>query len=45
MGDITREVTSDEVGYLKRENERLKIILAEMMLENRDLKKSHTGLE
>jgi transposase len=45
MGDITREATSDEVGGLKRENERLKIILAEMMLENRDLKKSQTGLE
>ena len=34
MGDITREATSDEVGNLKRENERLKILLAELMLQN-----------
>ena len=45
MGDITREATSDEVNNLKRENEKLKILLAEMMLENKDLKKSQTGLE
>ena len=43
MGDITREATSDEVGNLKRENERLKILLAEMMLENSNIKKSLTG--
>jgi len=45
MGDITREATSDEVGNLKRENERLKILLAEMMLENMDIKKSLTSSE
>ena len=44
-GDITREATSDEVGSLKRENEKLKILLAEIMLENDGLKKSRTGLE
>ncbi len=43
MGDITREATSDEVGNLKHENERLKILLAEMMLENSNLKKSLNG--
>ena len=43
MGDITREATSDEVGKLKLENERLKILLAEMMLENSNIKKSLTG--
>ena len=45
MGDITREATSDEVGHLKLENERLKILLAEMMLENSNIKKSLTGSE
>jgi len=45
MGDITREATSDEVGNLKSGNERLKILLAKMMLENRDIKKSLTGSE
>ena len=45
MGDITREATSDEVGNIKRQNERLKILLAEMMLENMDIKKSLTGSE
>jgi uncharacterized sporulation protein YeaH/YhbH (DUF444 family) len=40
MGDITREATSDEVGNLKRENERLKILLAELMLENSSKKKA-----
>jgi transposase len=43
MGDITREATSDEVGNLKRENERLKILFAELMLENSNIKKSLTG--
>ena len=43
MGDITREATSDEVGTLKCQNERLKILLAEMMLENSNLKKSLNG--
>jgi transposase len=45
LGDIIREATSDEVGSLKRENEKLKILLAEIMLENDGLKKSQTGLE
>jgi len=45
MGDITREATSDEVGTLKCQNERLKILLAEMMLENSNLKKSLNGSE
>jgi len=43
MGDITREATSDEVGTLKCQNERLKILLAEMMLENSNIKKSLNG--
>jgi transposase len=40
LGDIIREATSDEVGSLKRENEKLKILLAEIMLENDGLKKA-----
>lgn len=44
-GDSKRHATESEVGGLKRENERLKIVLAEHMLENVLLKKSLSGLE
>jgi transposase len=44
-GDSKRSATESEVGGLKRENERLKIVLAEHMLENVLLKKSLSGLE
>lgn len=44
-GDVVREATSPEVKELRNENEDLKQVVAEMMLKNRMLKKSLTGLE
>lgn len=43
-GDSKRDATASEVSGLKRDNERLKIVLAEHMLENVLLKKSLSGL-
>ena len=40
-GDHLREARSDEVKALKEQNESLKKLLAELMLENSKLKKSH----
>ncbi len=42
-GDTAREATSDEVKDLRREAAALKEVVAELMLENRLLKKSMTG--
>lgn len=42
-GDTAREATSDEVRSLRREAVDLKEVVAELMLENRLLKKSMTG--
>jgi len=42
-GDTAREATSDEVKSLRREATGLKEVVAELMLENRLLKKSMTG--
>jgi transposase len=42
-GDTAREATSDEVKGLRREAVELKEVVAELMLENRLLKKSMTG--
>lgn len=42
-GDSKRQATETEVGGIKRENERLKIVLADHMLENVLLKKSLSG--
>lgn len=42
-GDTERQATSDEVKDLRRESTALKETLAELMLENRLLKKSMTG--
>jgi len=42
-GDIVREATSDEVKGLRSESQALKETLAELMLENRLLKKSMLG--
>ena len=42
-GDTAREATSDEVKGLRREAAALKEVVAELMLENRLLKKSMTG--
>ena len=43
-GDTVREATSDEVKVLRSENRELKEVVAEMVLKNRVLKKSLTGL-
>lgn len=40
LGDTKREATTDEVKDLRQENSRLKVLVAETMLENRMLKKS-----
>ena len=42
-GDTAREATSDEVKDLRREAMQLKELLAELIMENRLLKKSVTG--
>ena len=39
-GDTQREATSEEVGQLRQENERLKQLVAELSLSNMTLKKS-----
>ncbi len=44
-GDTAREANSDEVLELKKENEQLKQLVAEITLKNRVLKKSLSGLE
>jgi transposase len=43
LGDTQREATSTEVVDLRKENARLKELVAETLLENRLLKKSVTG--
>ena len=43
LGDTKREATSDEVKELRQENARLKMVVAETVLENRVLKKSVMG--
>jgi hypothetical protein len=43
VGDTTREATSSEVIDLRKENARLKQLIAETVLENRLLKKSVTA--
>ena len=42
-GDTTREATSDEVKQLRSEATDLKETLAELLMENRVLKKSVVG--
>ncbi len=44
-GDTERNATSDEVQYLKRQNDDLKKAIADLYLHNENLKKSLTGLE
>ena len=39
MGDTTREANSEEVTGLKKENDQLKQLVAELSLKNRGLKK------
>jgi hypothetical protein len=43
-GDTARAATSDEVKDLRREASALKEVVAELMLENRLLKKARSGL-
>jgi transposase len=45
QGDTAREATSSEVVDLKKENDQLKALVAELSLKNRVLKKSLSGLE
>lgn len=45
QGDTVREATSHEVGDLRKENDQLKALVAELSLKNRVLKKSLSGLE
>ena len=44
-GDTIREANRDEVTELRRENDQLKQLVAELSLKNRVLKKSFNGLE
>ncbi len=44
-GDIKREASSTEVTDLKKENDQLKRLVADIMLKNDVLKKSVLGLE
>ena len=45
LGDTVREANSGEVSEMKKENEQLKQLVAELALKNRVLKKSLSGLE
>lgn len=44
-GDTIREAGSDEVKGLRTENDSLKMLMAELTLRNRTLKKTLQGLE
>jgi len=44
-GDTVREATSDEVINLKKENNQLKHVVADLFLKNRILKKSSPDME
>ena len=43
VGDTKREADSHEVEAMRSENEQLKAVVAELMLKNRNLKKSLLG--
>ena len=45
QGETIREASSNEVTELRKENEQLKELVAEVSLKNRVLKKSLSGLE
>ena len=45
QGDTEREATTGEVVGLRKENDQLKALVAELSLKNRFLKKSLNGLE
>lgn len=44
-GDTKREANTDDVTDLRKDNDQLKHLVAELSLENRVLKKTLTGLE
>ena len=44
-GNTKRQADSEEVSGMKHENEQLKLLLAELALKNKVLKKSLLGLE
>jgi transposase len=43
VGDTKREADSQEVEAMRSENEQLKAVVAELLLKNRNLKKSLLG--
>jgi transposase len=43
QGDTVRQATSSEVTELRKQNEQLKQLVADLSLKNRVLKKSRTG--
>ena len=45
QGDTSREANTDEVSQLKLENTDLKILVAELSLDNRKYKKTLRGSE
>ncbi len=45
QGDTVREANSSEVTDLRKENDQLKQLVAELSLKNRVLKKSLSGME
>ena len=45
QGDTVREATSSEVVDLRKENDQLKALVAELSLKTRVLKKTLSGLE
>ena len=45
MGNTKREASSSEVTDLRKENNQLKRLVADLSLKNQTLKKSLTGLE
>jgi transposase len=45
QGDTVRQATSSEVTELRKENEQLKQLVADLSLKNRVLKKSLSGLD
>ena len=45
VGDTKREADSQEVEAMRTENEQLKAVVAELLLKNRNLKKSLLGRE
>ena len=44
-GDTERQATSSEVGSLKKENQQLKEMVADLLMQNTVLKKSLNGTE